>query len=236
MKPPVDAPTSRQRRPAGSMPNASSALASFTPPRETNSGRSSTATTASSATSWPGLAARSPALPSRTSPASTAAAALRAGLEEAALREQRVEASSCHRAQCDDAHIGPSAQEYGSTSCPSRGSSQSDTRAGMLVTIGTLSSPSVRDRPQRRRRRRGRGHRHPDRRPRPRRHRLQRPRHRSRSPPTRRTTRAWRSACCSAAASSWWPASRPRRSCSPAIGVVQIVLGGITRYTATPAS
>ena len=35
MKPPVEAPTSRQSRPLGSTPVASSALASFSPPRET---------------------------------------------------------------------------------------------------------------------------------------------------------------------------------------------------------
>ena len=38
VKPPVEAPTSSARRPAGSSPNASSALASLTPPRETNGG------------------------------------------------------------------------------------------------------------------------------------------------------------------------------------------------------
>ena len=42
MKPPVDAPTSRQSRPVGSTPNASSACASFSPPRETNRGGRST--------------------------------------------------------------------------------------------------------------------------------------------------------------------------------------------------
>ena len=36
VKPPVDAPTSRQRRPRTSTANASSAAASFTPPRDTN--------------------------------------------------------------------------------------------------------------------------------------------------------------------------------------------------------
>ena len=35
VKPPVEAPTSRQTRPRGSMPNASSAAASFSPPRDT---------------------------------------------------------------------------------------------------------------------------------------------------------------------------------------------------------
>ena len=58
------------------MPVACSALASLIPPRETKRGRSSTASSTSSATSWPGLAARSPSLPpSRTSPAMTDAAA-----------------------------------------------------------------------------------------------------------------------------------------------------------------
>ena len=38
MNPPVDAPTSRQSSPAGSTPNASSACASFSPPRETYRG------------------------------------------------------------------------------------------------------------------------------------------------------------------------------------------------------
>ena len=42
VKPPVDAPTSRQSSPAGSTPNASSACASFSPPRETNRGARST--------------------------------------------------------------------------------------------------------------------------------------------------------------------------------------------------
>ena len=38
MKPPVDAPTSRQSRPAGSTPSRSSPCASFSPPRETYGG------------------------------------------------------------------------------------------------------------------------------------------------------------------------------------------------------
>ena len=38
VKPPVEAPTSRQRRPPGSTPKASSAFASLIPPRETNGG------------------------------------------------------------------------------------------------------------------------------------------------------------------------------------------------------
>ena len=39
MKPPVDAPTSRQASPAGSIPNASSAAASLWPPRLTYGSR-----------------------------------------------------------------------------------------------------------------------------------------------------------------------------------------------------
>ena len=38
MKPPVEAPTSRQSSPATSTPSASSAFASFSPPRETKRG------------------------------------------------------------------------------------------------------------------------------------------------------------------------------------------------------
>ena len=38
MKPPVEAPTSTQSRPAGSTPSASSPCASFSPPRETYGG------------------------------------------------------------------------------------------------------------------------------------------------------------------------------------------------------
>ena len=73
MNPPVEAPTSSADRPPGSIPKASSAFASFTPPRETNGGASATATSASSATSSPGFRAGRPA--TRTSPAITAAAA-----------------------------------------------------------------------------------------------------------------------------------------------------------------
>src|SRR4051794_11015389 len=74
VKPPVEAPTSSARRPRTSgPPNAATALASLTPPRETKRGRSSTSTTASSRTICPALLARSP--PTRTSPAMTDAAA-----------------------------------------------------------------------------------------------------------------------------------------------------------------
>jgi hypothetical protein len=38
VNPPVEAPTSRQSRPTGSTPKASSACASFSPPRETKRG------------------------------------------------------------------------------------------------------------------------------------------------------------------------------------------------------
>src|SRR2546429_4051497 len=41
-KPPVEAPTSRQRRPATATPVVASAFASLRPPRETNSGASAT--------------------------------------------------------------------------------------------------------------------------------------------------------------------------------------------------
>ena len=49
VKPPVEAPTSRQTRPAGSTPNASSACASFTPPRDTQGCGGVTSSAASSA-------------------------------------------------------------------------------------------------------------------------------------------------------------------------------------------
>ena len=47
-EPPVEAPRSRQSFPAGSTPRASSACASFSPPRETNRGGRSTASSTSS--------------------------------------------------------------------------------------------------------------------------------------------------------------------------------------------
>ena len=85
MKPPVEAPTSRQSRPAGSTPNASSAWASFSPPRETNRG--------------PALDARArPPRPPARRPSSARARArrgqrlrLRAALREPALDEEDVE-------------------------------------------------------------------------------------------------------------------------------------------------
>ena len=71
----IDAPTSRQSRPAGSIPSRSSALASLMPPRDTKAGASSTDTAASPATIRPGFRARAPSCPTLTWPASTAAAA-----------------------------------------------------------------------------------------------------------------------------------------------------------------
>ena len=56
VKPPVDAPTSRQSSPRGSTPSASSPCASFSPPRETyGGGRARRSSSASSSTCWPGL-------------------------------------------------------------------------------------------------------------------------------------------------------------------------------------
>ena len=75
MKPPVEAPTSRQSRPATSMPSASSALSSLIPPRETKRGPASTISAASGSTSWLGRSATGPSSPTRTSPARTAPAA-----------------------------------------------------------------------------------------------------------------------------------------------------------------
>ncbi len=49
MNPPVDAPTSRQSRPATSTPNASSAFASLCPARETYGGGATTSSSMSSA-------------------------------------------------------------------------------------------------------------------------------------------------------------------------------------------
>src|SRR5581483_9481841 len=75
VKPPVEAPTSRQSRPATSTPSASRALASFSPPREAKRRPSSTISSASSATSWPGFTSLGPLGPSRTRPARIEAAA-----------------------------------------------------------------------------------------------------------------------------------------------------------------
>ena len=75
MKPPVEAPTSRQRAPSTSTSSGSSALASLMPPRETNGG-SETRQLGVSATSWLGLSASGPSAPIRTRPARTDSAAL----------------------------------------------------------------------------------------------------------------------------------------------------------------
>src|SRR5439155_16070800 len=75
VKPPVEAPTSSAPRPATSTPEDASALASLIPPRETYAGACSTLSCSSASTSSPGLAARRPCWPTRTSPAITEAAA-----------------------------------------------------------------------------------------------------------------------------------------------------------------
>jgi len=50
VKPPVEAPTSRQSRPATSSSRTDRACSSFSPPRETNRGGRSTETAAASST------------------------------------------------------------------------------------------------------------------------------------------------------------------------------------------
>ena len=77
VKPPVDAPTSRQTRPVGSISNASSAAASLWPPRETYGSRSTRSSGVVGSTRSPGLRSRRAASPSptRTLPASTSACA-----------------------------------------------------------------------------------------------------------------------------------------------------------------
>ena len=85
VKPPVDAPTSRHPVPATSRPKASSAFASFSPPRETNGGgRATSSSTSSSSCSPPSRA------PGRARPGRGPAPARALG--EAALDEQDVEA------------------------------------------------------------------------------------------------------------------------------------------------
>ena len=86
VKPPVEAPTSRQRRPAASTPERVERVGELDPAArdEARAARRRRAST-SSATSWPGLAARSPPRPSRTSPAITDAAARARDVEQAAL-------------------------------------------------------------------------------------------------------------------------------------------------------
>ena len=76
VKPPVEAPTSRQSSPATSIASASSAFSSLIPPRETNRGSSLRSSSASSATSWLGFSASGPSRPIRTRPARTDSAAL----------------------------------------------------------------------------------------------------------------------------------------------------------------
>ncbi len=85
MKPPVEAPRSRQSLPAGSTPSASSACASFSPPRETNRGGRSTWSSASSATCCPGLSIAG------HEPGDDERLRLGAALREPALHEQDVE-------------------------------------------------------------------------------------------------------------------------------------------------
>ena len=93
VNPPVDAPTSRQTRPVGSIPNASRAAASLWPPRLTYGSGASTSTLDVASTRSPGLRswrAASPS-PTRTLPASTSAWARVARLGEPTLDEQLVE-------------------------------------------------------------------------------------------------------------------------------------------------
>ena len=81
MKPPVEAPISRQIRPAGSTPKRSMPWASFRPPRETQGwSRPRTASAPSSGTVAPGLSIRRS--PWNTAPAMTSAWAL---LRESAM-------------------------------------------------------------------------------------------------------------------------------------------------------
>src|SRR5450759_944956 len=73
VNPPVDAPTSRTRIPAGSKPNVSSAAASLCPPRETYCWLAVTSKTVPFSTCCPALLTGSP--PTFTSPARIAACA-----------------------------------------------------------------------------------------------------------------------------------------------------------------
>ncbi len=85
MKPPVEAPTSRQSRPATSSAKASSAFASLWPARDTYGGGASTSSGASSSTCSPAFAwPRHPAGEDERLRLGTA-------LGEAALDEQDVE-------------------------------------------------------------------------------------------------------------------------------------------------
>src|SRR6201996_8338544 len=75
VKPPVEAPTSRQSRPSTSIPSSSRAFSSLIPPRETKRCFASRTNSASGSTSWLGRRATGPSVPTRTSPARTAPAA-----------------------------------------------------------------------------------------------------------------------------------------------------------------
>ena len=86
MNPPVEAPTSRQSRPATSTPNASSACASFSPPRETYGGGRSTSSSADVVDLLAGLRV------ARDEAGHDERLRLRAALGEAALDEQHVQA------------------------------------------------------------------------------------------------------------------------------------------------
>ena len=91
MNPPVEAPTSRHRRPAGSNSKAASAFASFWPPRETNRGPSATSTLTSSATIWPGLSAGTALVSEPHVAGQDGGRCPGAGLEQAALGQHGVE-------------------------------------------------------------------------------------------------------------------------------------------------
>ena len=94
VKPPVDAPTSRQTRPEATIANASSAASSLWPPRDTYGSCATSSTGVSDASRSPGLRSVRPEspTPTRTWPASTSACArLRVG-SEAPLDEQLIQA------------------------------------------------------------------------------------------------------------------------------------------------
>ncbi len=94
VKPPVEAPTSSARRPAGSTPKASRALASLIPPRETNAGLSATWSVGVVGHHLARLAGR--ALAHVDVPRHHSRGRARAALVEAALGEERVEALLRH--------------------------------------------------------------------------------------------------------------------------------------------
>ena len=89
VKPPVEAPTSRQTRPEGSSAKASSAAASLTPPRDAHGWGASASIDASSATSSDAFLSAAP--PTLTSPAAIAACA-RARLEKKPRSTRRISA------------------------------------------------------------------------------------------------------------------------------------------------